>query len=80
MNFASNNPKLRRIMDKMPNASEAELKAEYIKNGGLLNEAFDGAVEEIVHSIQPEVMADEQKETIVLNVKKAARKVVKKTK
>ena len=35
--FAQNTLKLRRIVDSMPNATEADIKAEYIRQGGLLN-------------------------------------------
>lgn len=63
--FAQNTQKLRRILDTMPNASVEEVKAEYIKQGGLV------LIEE--NNIQNEV-----KPTVTETVKKVTKKAVKK--
>ena len=75
MEWAINTQKLLRIMDKMPNATEDQLKAEYIKQGGLIKE---------VETIEPkdEVITDlpkeETKKSVSKAVKEAVKKVVKK--
>lgn len=68
--FAQNKTKLQRILDKNPQATVEEIKAEYIKQGGLLN-------------IQEEVTVPVEtpkpiKKTTAKKVKEAVTKAVKK--
>lgn len=68
LDFAQNKTKLRRIIDKMPNATEEELKAEYIKQGGL-----------VIDVINTETTKETPKKTTVKEkVVKAVKKVTKK--
>ena len=71
--WAVNTTKLRRIMDKMPNATEAEVKAKYIKEGGLISETTQ-------LTIPPEeIIVDKAIEkTTVKKVKEVVKKAVKK--
>ena len=69
--FAQNTLKLRRIVDSMPNATEADIKAEYIRQGGLLNK------EEVVVPVSVETKTPTKK-TIKERVVKAVKKVTKK--
>lgn len=69
--FAQNTLKLRRIVDSMPNATEADIKAEYIRQGGLLNK------EEVVVPVSVETKTPTKK-TIKEKVVKAVKKVTKK--
>ena len=66
--FAQNTLKLRRIVDSMPNATEADIKAEYIRQGGLLNK------EEVVVPVSVETKTPTKK-TIKEKVVKAVKKV-----
>ena len=69
--FAQNTLRLRRIVDSMPNATEADIKAEYIRQGGLLNK------EEVVVPVSVETKTPTKK-TIKEKVVKAVKKVTKK--
>ena len=69
--FAQNTLKLRRIVDSMTNATEADIKAEYIRQGGLLNK------EEVVVPVSVETKTPTKK-TIKEKVVKAVKKVTKK--
>lgn len=75
--YAINTMKLRRIMDKMPNATEAEIKAEYIKNGGLLNESLVEGIKEAGIKMEEAITASPKKAT-VKKVKEVVKKTVKK--
>ena len=75
--FAINTIKLRRILDKMPNATEAEIKAEYIKQGGLLNKE-ETTVEILYVSPMVEVTKKLAKKTVTKKVKEVVKKVAKK--
>lgn len=81
LDFAVNTTKLRRIMDKMPNASQEQIKAEYIKNGGLIkNQTQDHQVQ----VAQPLKKSSKKKQPVKITkkvkevVKKAVKKVTKK--
>lgn len=71
MKWATNTLKLRRVMDTMPNATEEELKAEYVKQGGLLNKEDTPFVETSEGILI-------KKKTAVKKVKEAVKKAVKK--
>ena len=81
--FAQNRQKLGRIRDKMPNASEEQIKAEYIRNGGLLNKEERPLVDVSVVGGTPSNGTSTKKSVAKVVVKKpvakkAAKKVVKK--
>jgi len=75
--WAVNTTKLRRIMDKMPNATHEELRAEYVKQGGLVVEVDNTELEDaIVQNIYTEEV--KPKKTVAKKVKEAVKKAVKK--
>lgn len=77
--FAQNTMKLRRIMDKMPNATVEDIKAEYIKQGGLLNkeETTTSLTESNVSFMVEELKKIAPKKSVA-KVIKVAKKVTKK--
>lgn len=73
--WAVNTTKLRRIMDKMPNATHEELRAEYVKQGGLVVEVDNTELEDAIVQNTEEV---KPKKTVAKKVKEAVKKAVKK--
>ena len=75
--WAVNTTKLRRIMDKMPNATHEELQAEYVKQGGLVVEVENPVLE---NAITQNTYTEEvkPKKTVAKKVKEAVKKAVKK--
>ena len=78
LDFAQNKTKLRRIMDKMPNATVEELKAEYIKQGGLLTKVENEIYKAVVDESYNNAFNKPAKKSVVKTVKEKVVKAVKK--